>query len=65
MMPRPTRLFWRMALYIGAALAAFVLLSTASLALLASSELEGYVAARHGTLGREAARVLATGGRPA
>jgi signal transduction histidine kinase len=60
-----TRLYWRMALYIGAALAAFVLLSVASLALVATQELEGYVAARHGTLGREAAAVLTRGGRPA
>jgi signal transduction histidine kinase len=60
-----TRLYWRMALYIGAALAAFVVLSVASLALVASQELEGYIAARHGTLGREAAAVLTRGGLPA
>lgn len=62
---RPTRLFWRTTIYISAALAAFVALGIASIALVASNELEGYVAARHGTLGREAAQVFARGGRPA
>ena len=64
-MRRPTRFFWRTTIYISAALAAFVVLGIASLALVASNELAGYVSARHGTLGREAAQVLAQGGRPA
>jgi two-component system sensor histidine kinase CpxA len=62
--PAP-RLFWRMALWIGAAIAAFVPLAIAVLVLIASRQLENYSATRHGSLGREAARVLAEGGRPA
>lgn len=60
-----TRLYWRMALYIGAALVAFVVLSLASFWSVAASELENYTATKHSGLGREAARVLAEGGRPA
>jgi len=63
-LPYP-RLYLRMAIYIGATLAAFILVGAAILALIASYELEGYVATRHSTLGHEAAEVLATGGRPA
>ena len=59
------RLYLRMAVYIGATLAAFILVGAIILALIASYELEGYVATRHSTLGHEAADVLATGGRPA
>ncbi len=58
-----TRLYWRMALYIGAALVAFVVLSLASVWFVAAGELENYTATKHGGLGREAARVLNSGGR--
>jgi two-component system sensor histidine kinase CpxA len=54
-----------MALYIGAAIAGFVLLGLASLVLVASKQLENYLLARAGTLGRDASRVLAQGGTPA
>jgi two-component system sensor histidine kinase CpxA len=54
-----------MALYIGAAIAGFVLLGLASLVLVASKQLENYLLAREGTLGRDASRVLAQGGTPA
>ena len=65
-MPMPsTRLYWRMALYIGAALVAFVVLSLASVWFVAAGELENYTATKHSGLGREAARVLGEGGRPA
>lgn len=63
-LPYP-RLYLRIAVYIGATLAAFILAVAAILALIASYELEGYVATRHSTLGREAADVLAMGGLPA
>jgi signal transduction histidine kinase len=63
-LPYP-RLYLRMAIYIGATLAAFILVGAAILALIASYELEGYVATRHSTLGHEAAEVLAAGGPPA
>ncbi|MCP5329138.1 MAG: HAMP domain-containing sensor histidine kinase [Steroidobacteraceae bacterium] len=56
------RLYWRMALYIGAALIAFVVLSLAGVWYVAAGELENYTATRHGGLGREAARVLVAGG---
>lgn len=59
------RLYLRMAVYIGTTLVAFILIGAAILALIASVELEGYVATRHSTLGHEAAEILATGGRPA
>ncbi len=60
-----SRLYWRMALYIGTALVAFVVLSLASVWFVAAGELENYTATKHGGLGREAARVLNAGGRPA
>ena len=60
-----TRLYWRMALYIGTALLAFVILSLASVYFVAANELETYTATKHSGLGREAARVLRAGGRPA
>jgi two-component system OmpR family sensor kinase len=63
-MPYP-RLYLRIAVYIGATLAAFILAVAVILALIASYELEGYVATRHSTLGHQAAEVLATGGQPA
>jgi two-component system sensor histidine kinase CpxA len=58
-----TRLYWRMALYIGAALAAFTTLAVGSVMLVASQELQSYTATRHSTLGREAADVLTARGR--
>lgn len=58
-------IYLRMALYVGAALAAFVALAAGSLILVASSELRNYVEARQSTLGQEAADVLTTGGRDA
>jgi hypothetical protein len=64
-MKRISPLYVRMALYIGAAIAGFVLLAMASLVLIASSQLENYLAAREGSLGKDAARVLAAGGPPA
>jgi two-component system sensor histidine kinase CpxA len=60
-----SRLYWRMALYIGAALVAFVVLSLASVWFVAAGELQNYTATKHSGLGREAARVLADGGREA
>lgn len=58
-------IYLRMALYVGAALAAFVALAAGSLLLVASSELRSYVQARQSTLGQEAADVLTAGGRDA
>jgi two-component system sensor histidine kinase CpxA len=51
--------------YIGAALVAFVLLSMASVWFVAAGELENYTATKHSGLGKQAARVLGAGGRPA
>ena len=65
MMPRVSRLYVRMAVYIGAAIVGFVLLALASLALIASRQLENYLLAREGSLGRDAAQILASGGREA
>ncbi|MFM7395947.1 MAG: ATP-binding protein [Gammaproteobacteria bacterium] len=65
MTPRPSPLYLRMALYIGAAIVGFVLLGLASLVIVASKQLENYLVAREGNLGRDAAQVLASGGRPA
>ena len=59
------RLYWRMALYIGAALIAFVALSLTSVYFVAAQQLENYTATKHSGLGREAAKVLTAGGRPA
>lgn len=58
-----SRLYWRMALYIGAALALFTVLAIGSVILVASQELENYTATRHSPLGREAAAMLRSGGR--
>ncbi|MDX2224053.1 MAG: ATP-binding protein [Rhodospirillaceae bacterium] len=63
-LPSP-RLYWRMALYIGTAIALFLILGAASLVLVASQELANYTAARQGTLAEDAASALAGGGRPA
>lgn len=60
-LPYP-RLFLRTALHIGAALAAFVLIGAASLALIAAWELRGYIATRDSSLAEEAADVLAAQG---
>jgi two-component system OmpR family sensor kinase len=54
-----------MALYIGAALGAFVLIGAARLGLIAAWELRGYVETRHSTLGEQAAEILANGGEQA
>lgn len=62
-MELPRRLYVRMALYISAALVAFVMLAIGSVVFLASSELENYSATRHGTLGQKAADVLSDEGR--
>jgi two-component system sensor histidine kinase CpxA len=59
------RLYVRMALYVGAALAAFVAIGAAIFVVIASYELQGYIATRHSALGQDAATVLARGGRPA
>ncbi len=59
-----SRLYWRMTLYIGAAILAFVMLGLSSLVLVASRELQDYVAAREGSLAREASRVLAAADLP-
>ncbi len=58
-------LYTRMALYIGAALAAFVLIGAASLASIAAWELRGYIETRQSSLGLQAAEVLASGGKSA
>jgi two-component system OmpR family sensor kinase len=62
MLLRPPKLFLRMALHIGAALAAFILIGAASLGLIAAWELRGYIETRQSTLGEEAAAVLAAAG---
>ncbi|MCL4790848.1 MAG: HAMP domain-containing histidine kinase [Gammaproteobacteria bacterium] len=59
------RLYLRMSLYIGAALLAFIGLAVASVVAVASFQLESYIATRQSALGRTAADVLASGGRPA
>jgi two-component system OmpR family sensor kinase len=56
------RLYWRMALYISAALVAFVLLGIASVVFVASIQLEDYIKTRQGPLGQEAADVLSAEG---
>jgi len=55
----------RMALYIGAALTAFVLIGAVAFAGIAAWELTGYLKARNSEIGREAAAVMLDGGRPA
>jgi two-component system sensor histidine kinase CpxA len=56
------KLYLRMALSIGVALVAFVLIGAAAFAAIAASELSGYVETRGGELGPQAAEVLAAGG---
>ena len=63
-LPSP-RLYPRMALLIGAALAAFVFIGASSMALIAAWELSGYIETRRSTLGQEAASVLENGGKAA
>ena len=55
----------RMALYIGAALTAFILIGAVAFAGIAAWELTGYLEARNSEIGRDAAAVMAEGGRPA
>ncbi|MEE4185596.1 MAG: hypothetical protein V2J12_07510, partial [Gammaproteobacteria bacterium] len=62
---RYPKLYLRMALSIGVALVAFVLIGAAAFAAIAASELSGYVETRGGELGPHAAEVLAAGGLPA
>ncbi len=57
-----TSFYVRTAMYIGGALAAFVLAGAMSLGLIAAWELQGYIETRHSTLAEEAAQVLAAGG---
>lgn len=65
-MPQPNpSMFVRMAFHIGIALTAFVVLGALSLAAIAAWQLKGYVETRQGSLGIEAADILAAGGRPA
>ena len=58
------RLYWRIALYISAALLAFVLFGAVSVGIVASLELKNYAATRQSPLGREAAAVLSAEGKP-
>ena len=60
-----SRIYLRMALNIGFALAAFVLIGALSLGLIAAWELRGYIETRDSTLAEEAAAILADGGRDA
>lgn len=59
------RLYLRMAFYIGAALLAFIGLAIVSVVAVASFQLESYIATKQSALGKTAANVLASGGRPA
>lgn len=59
------RLYLRMAFYIGSALLAFIGLAVASVAAVASFQLESYIATRQSRLGQTAANMLASGGRSA
>ena len=63
-LPYP-RLYFRMAVYIGATLLAFIIVSATLLVVIASYELQGYVETRQSALGHDAARVLTNGGRSA
>jgi len=63
-LPSP-RLFPRMALHIGAALGAFILIGASSMALIAAWELRGYIETRRSTLALQAADILASGGEKA
>lgn len=55
-------LYIRMALYIGAALTAFVLIGALAFASIATWELTGYLETRNSEIGRKAAQTLKTGG---
>jgi signal transduction histidine kinase len=59
-----SRLYLRMAFYIGTALIAFILLGAISLAIIASYELRGYSSAKDSPLAREAATLLTSKGEP-
>jgi len=59
------RLYFRLALYIGAALLGFTLIGAASLAFIASYELRGYTSARESPLAQEAGAILQRDGRAA
>jgi two-component system sensor histidine kinase CpxA len=61
-LPYPA-LYIRMALYIGAALTAFVLIGALAFASIATWELAGYLETRNSEIGREAAGVVKTEGR--
>jgi len=57
-------LYIRMALYIGAALTAFILIGALAFASIAAWELTGYLETRNSEIGREAAQAVKTGGLP-
>lgn len=57
------KLYLRMALFIGAALVAFILIGAAAFATIATLELSSYVETRGSELGREAGQVLSSQGR--
>ena len=60
-----SRLYLRMAVYIGTALLVFILFGAGILAVIASYELQDYVTTRQSALGKQAAEVLARDGRKA
>ncbi len=59
-----SRFYVRTALYIGGALAAFVVVGALSFGAIATWELQGYVETRHSTLAHQAAEVLRERGEP-
>ena len=62
-MQRPvSRLYLRTAMYIGGALAGFVLVGAAIFALIAAWELQDYIETRDSSLGQQAAAILKEGG---
>jgi len=63
-LPYP-RLYLGMALYIGASLAAFVLIGALAFAAIAAWELTGYLETRNSAVANEAAKIMRDGGRPA
>lgn len=60
--PPGSPLYWRLFLTVAAAIVLFIALALATIALLVSHELEGYVHARQSPLGRKAADALTAGG---
>ena len=60
--PPGSPLYWRLFLTVAAAIVLFIALALATIAVLASHELEGYVHARQSPLGRKAADALTAGG---